>query len=273
MINNIVYSTGETENDLRRTYNPDGSTIRKAQLRMLNMLLYIDNICKELNISYFIEGGNLLGAVRHGGFIPWDDDMDIDMTRKDFRKLCNYLLLNPHPQYVLQIHRTDKGFFSPWAVLRDKNSEYVQDSLLHNVRKYKGLQIDIFPLEKAPYTIFRKIGSVLDCIKDSYFLGSKPFLCNCLFFIMHKVLFPLFRIIDKTNPDKTYYTYCYGHGNLKKFDKDILYPTKKILFEGHTVSSPNNTESYLRILFGNYMNLPPKDSRNHHSIHEIIFHE
>ena len=71
--------TDTLQNELRERYNPDGSILRKQQLRMLEMLQYIDFVCKKHNIRYWLCSGTLLGAVRHGGFIPWDDDVDIEM--------------------------------------------------------------------------------------------------------------------------------------------------------------------------------------------------
>ena len=71
--------TDTLQNELRERYNPNGSTLRKQQLRMLEMLQYIDSVCKKHNIRYWLCSGTLLGAVRHGGFIPWDDDVDIEM--------------------------------------------------------------------------------------------------------------------------------------------------------------------------------------------------
>ena len=113
---NSCFNTGETNQELRDKYNPDNSILRKAQLRMLDMLIYIDNICKEQDIKYSLDGGNVLGAIRHGGFIPWDDDVDIILERKEYKRLCNYLLKNPHPQYVLQTPKTDPMFINHWNV-------------------------------------------------------------------------------------------------------------------------------------------------------------
>lgn len=92
-MNNLICMDGTVEiaEELKNKYNPEGSTLRKAQLRMLDMVLYIDKICKENNLQYHIESGNLLGAVRHNGFIPWDDDFDIALYRRDYKKLIKIL--------------------------------------------------------------------------------------------------------------------------------------------------------------------------------------
>ncbi len=72
-------------------YNKEGTILRQAQNRLLEILLEIDRICRKHNIPYFINGGNALGAVRHGGFIPWDDDIDINLKREDYLKLIKII--------------------------------------------------------------------------------------------------------------------------------------------------------------------------------------
>ncbi|MCD8203323.1 MAG: LicD family protein, partial [Prevotella sp.] len=130
----MIYNTGETSEQLKAEYNPEGSILRKAQLRMLDMLIYFDEVCKKIGVDYRIDSGNVLGAVRHGGFIPWDDDMDVVVDLKDYKRLCNYMLEHPHSQYVLQCKKTDPEFYNFWNVLRDTKSEYIQDSRIHNIR-------------------------------------------------------------------------------------------------------------------------------------------
>ena len=105
-----TFNTGETAESLRRDYNPEGSVLRRAQLRLLDMAVYLQRIAKEIGVPCRIEGGCVLGELRHGGFIPWDDDIDFVVDQKDYRKLCNYLKQHPHPQYVLQDHDTDPHY-------------------------------------------------------------------------------------------------------------------------------------------------------------------
>lgn len=95
--------------ELRTIYNPEGSILRKVQLKMLDILRTVDTICKKHNIEYVLDGGSLLGAVRHGGFIPWDDDLDITVMRKDFKRLRKILPKELPSNLVYQDCTTDSN--------------------------------------------------------------------------------------------------------------------------------------------------------------------
>lgn len=118
------------QKELREQYNSDGSILRKAQLRMLDMLSFIDKVCEEHNLTYWMSGGTFLGAVRHGGFIPWDNDTDVCMPREDLLKLEKILKGKEYrdSQFQLQCASSDSGFFEHWDVLRDTKSEYLIDN-------------------------------------------------------------------------------------------------------------------------------------------------
>ena len=82
------------DSELRKRFNPDGSLLRRQQLRMLELLEVIDVICRKHQIPYWLSSGTLIGAARHKGFIPWDDDLDIEMLRSDYLRLLKFFLKN-----------------------------------------------------------------------------------------------------------------------------------------------------------------------------------
>lgn len=268
----IVYNTGETSEQLKAEYNPDGSTLRKVQLRMLDMLVYFDQVCKEIGVEYRLDGGTLLGAVRHRGFIPWDDDTDVVVDWKDYKRLCTYLLEHPHPQYVLQCHKTDPNFYNFWNVLRDTKSEYIQDSRIHKIRKYRGMQIDIFPYEAGTirwlYKIVRKIGYY----NSLFFIGRHKILADCVHNIEQYAIIPVFRLISKYFGNKNYYTHNYGCViGLYTVPKSVLLPYAPLEFEGHIFPGPAKPDEYCRIIYGDYMRLPAKQDRAKHKATYVIY--
>lgn len=241
---------------LRETYNPDGSLLRRHQLRMLEILKYVDSICRENNINYWLSSGTCLGAVRHGGFIPWDDDADIEMLREDYLKLKK--ILEKETQYDFQTWRTDPYYMHPFAKLRDKKSKINEHGLDVNY-KYRGVYIDIFILERVPLLI----GKIYGCRVKYHLLimgSSKSKLKKIFFRILKNTYFlsifimrPLLKPF--TNPNILRHTY--GSGWVDKVQiKDLLMPLKEIMFENHMFKVPYNTDLYLTNLYGNYCELP-----------------
>lgn len=267
----VVYNTGETAEELKAKYNPEGSILRQAQLRMLDMLLYLDQICKTINVDYMLSDGNVLGAVRHQGFVPWDDDVDVYIERKDWKRLIAYLKKNPHHQYVIQDHETDPYYYGSWAILRDLKSEYIIDSDIHNIRKYKGLQVDIFPIEKDNIMFFQKVARAFTWWNNSKNAKSRPQIANYIYLFQFHVLYPAFRVITTLFSRNRYYMHCYGAYWIDKIPIDVCFPHKPLLFEGHMLNGPSKPDDYLRILFGNYMDLPPLDERCQHQAHYKIW--
>ena len=132
--------------DLKNKYNPEGSNLRELQHRMLEILKEVDRICRKHNIQYWLSSGTLLGAIRHGGFIPWDDDLDIEMLRQDYLKLMDILPNELSKDMVLQTDMTDQNYVYLYAKVRDVNSYIKEECILNRKFAYQGAFIDIFQI-------------------------------------------------------------------------------------------------------------------------------
>lgn len=265
----MIYNTGETSEELREKYNPDGSNLRIVQLRMLEMLSYLDTICKRNDIEWMISFGNVLGAVRHGGFIPWDDDIDIALDRVNYNKLCKVLKKTKHPEFVLQDHNSDHGHYCYYSVLRDLCSEYLQDDPHHKNKKYRGFQIDIFCLEEGVLKFPMKLMGKYAYLNMTYLAGRGflDYLARIIFLIGKYILIPFCHLLSFIFGDKNYVSMQYGFQGTEyiKYDKQIIFPYKPIRFENKYFPGPAEPEKFCSCRYGNFMDLPPVNQRIGHN--------
>lgn len=269
-----------TQQALRQKYNPDGSTLRRAQLRMAEMLVFLDQICTQYNLRYWLDSGTLLGAMRHGGFIPWDDDTDVCMPVDDLHKL-RHIMATHHlsDQFVLQTPRNDKNYVRiEWCVLRDLKSEYVQNNYrFHRGLKYKGLQIDLFPVERGVRPRLQHISNLYQKKLTARFVLN-PLVPYRFGMVVAKILrgfqagvmIPLFRLFNrKSSP---VYNYGYGCGFDFTHTIEATFPLQKISFEGHFLNAPHDTDAYLTDLYGDWRKLPAPEEIHTHNV-EIKFYD
>lgn len=261
----------------------DNKILRELQLTQVEMLDEIVRICDENNLTYFLIGGTLLGAVRHNGFIPWDDDLDIAMPRNDYNKFIEICKAELKENYYLHSIESDNKYWVSFIKLRKYNTifEPIQDSTIDS--EYKGVYVDIFPLDNArkeksllqdiqAYAVkgltsaqYRRRGATMITRTP---LGVKLLMVLLKPFSYKSISNLITNIMSINKNDKSEYFVNLGSFiNYRKqtIKKNIYYPAKKIEFEGKEYSVPNDWDYVLKRLYGNYMEIPPLEKRITHN--------
>ena len=248
----------KTQAQLRAKYNPEGSLLRQHQLRMLEMLKHFDAVCQKHGIRYWLSSGNCIGAARHGGFIPWDDDIDVEMLREDYLKLMK--VFKETDDYVLQTWKNDEYYVFSYAKMRDKHS-YIEEDKIDKLYKYKGVYIDVFCMEMTPKTISRLYNALLwrwivPLRNSTGSIGKKLYkISRSIYFSSIGMARFLFGWLPNNKLRHTYGVTWIN--NTRNIDK--IFPLQRVLFDGIEVNVPNDIDSYLRNIYGDYMKLPTED--------------
>ena len=274
----------------------DDKTLKKLQKIELNILKEFDSICEKNKLDYFLVGGSAIGVVRHHGFIPWDDDIDVGMNRKDYDKFLKIAKEKYSKKYTIMNNDTNPKFplmNTRWGL---NGTEYKTKDL-KDIPGNFGIFLDIFCFDNIPddEKLMKKQGTkawfygkmlVLSGVKKPvlYYYGIKAKILSCIFFCSHYVL-KIFHLTSKYFYKKAYkYAIKYKDEDTKKFaymfdpkrftsiiDKSDVYPTKKMKFENIEVRVPCKIERYLERRYGDYMKLPPVEKRHNHPPYSLKF--
>ena len=265
----------------------DYETLNKVRQLELKILKYVDTLCKNNNIKYYIVGGTLLGTIRHKGFIPWDDDIDIAMSRQDYNK---FLKINYNSEiFFIQNFGSDPNYTRYITKVRLNGTSFIEEEV-KDLPMHHGIFIDIFPLDKIhPYNekkIEKRIRMAKKFMTLQQIKAGKVESDNARAARRNRVL----KVILKIIPMSSRLINCcintiYGLDNLKKTNfvtsfsshygwKKQTFPTNVygegiyLDFEGHKFMAPVKWEVILKSIYGDYMKLPPKTKRK--SGHNVV---
>ena len=250
-------------------------TIRDLQLKILEMMEFIDKLCRENVIIYHILGGTALGSVRHKGFIPWDDDIDIFMTPENYEKFKKVFYNTEQEKFYLQEWRLVDEYLEQ-AKLRYNGTTLIESVFKNNKEMHQGIYLDIFILHKCPenkfiqrllyYSSHYIVGVTLtkrDWKPKTVFQKIAYKLCKILE-NKHLIRY-MFKQIYKYDELKDNYKYCFfiDREVFKNavFDREQYDSYSENEFEGLSLYGPKDIKKYLSQVYGDYMTLPPVEKR------------
>lgn len=248
----------------------------EVRLVELDILDYIDKICKKYNISYFLDYGTLLGAIRHKGFIPWDDDIDIAMKREDYERFSEVMKSESHSRFKFLTSKVDSYYPYEMGKVVDTRTKLIETNI--QTSPDMGVWVDVFPKDYIPkhhlllrisifitftfrvFAVYKKFPNqhsilFLPIWFISRLLGYHFFLriTQCLIELSGKCKNPLYIGSIRDFVSKEY-----------KWDKSFFDQIEYKDFEGKSLPVPQKWSEYLTGLYGDYMTLPPEDKRKRH---------
>lgn len=262
---------------------------RKLQLMQLELAKEVRRICEKNGIDYFLEAGSCLGAVRHNGFIPWDDDLDMGMVRSEYERFVKACETDLGEDFFLQTNDTDENFGYVFAKLRLKGTRFTE-KIAADSGSVNGIYIDIFPYDKVPddEKLRQKTGykvryySLLLRIRCKYkpwiyngttkeWIKYAPFRVLAMFYSRKGLVDRINAIMKKYNDtDAKRMTLCDNLSyNKTVYQCDTVLKVAKHEFEGELFNIPSDYATYLTATYGpDYMTPPPENQRD--STHKIM---
>ena len=270
----------------RDMVNLSEEELRQLQLVELEILVEVDRICRKNNINYNITGGTLLGAVRHNGFIPWDDDADVALLRKDyerFKQACK-IDLDTSRFYYQDAWETE-GYRWSYGKVRRKETLYLRENQDHMPYE-QGISVDIFPIDDIPENYIMRFIDNVHCFLIRKFFWSevgrideKNKIKKKIYKLMsrisrERILEHYSRLITKRTKENSSkvrvalmpLSIKKGFGHQKKWYSE----SAEYEFEGHKLYGVRDYDDFLKYVYGDYMKLPPIEKRKYHPASKVI---
>lgn len=254
--------------------------IRPLQLRILKILQAVDATCREHGLCYYLWAGSMIGAVRHQGFIPWDDDLDIAMPRPDYDRLIRYAREWLPEPFEMVCAENDSVYPLPFAKIQDGSTTLIERM---HLKYLGGIYLDVFPIDGAPkgwlaqkwhfsrYEYYKRVLYLL--FRDPYKHGHGPsswipLLCRRLY-TLAEVQGKIRRILTKYDYGQSPYVADYDDGSKGVMPKSVLGTPQPYEFEGVSVLGVEQYDTYLSNKYGDYMTIPDGDHQRQHHFHYL----
>jgi len=260
-------------------------SMEKIQAKILEVMTYIDKLCRKHDITYYIMGGTALGAIRHGGFIPWDDDLDIFMTPDNYQKFTSIFAAEKQEVFELQEWRLGNNLLE-YAKVRMNGTTFIEPNFKDNPNMHHGIYVDIMILHKCPEsTLKKRMLFLLSRYVTAQALAERNWIPKTTFqkwmlkfvsFLPTHFMsnFCYKQIYRYDAADVSDYECCYFLTKAKYhqavFPKEMFMAPADIPFENTVLMAPTDIKGYLEIRFGDYMALPPEDQRQAAQHAEIV---
>ena len=284
IINDVRERGNEMEiNCIKDRRNEGDTTLRQTQLTQLYLLEVFDAICKEYGIEYFLTCGTLLGALRHKGFIPWDDDLDVGMTRRQYRRFLNVAPKCLPRNIMLQTPSSVPGAFSHFGKLRDLSSLFVESE--SNMTEPSGIFIDIFPYDKMPQLPPKLahlwLRGISTCWRKSRWhrVSAHRNAITMLWGAMCSAAWATLRVILRLCGVLFMWLPRRWHcepeiGGISAIERGIpdeeIWPLAEAEFEGRKFPVPCNSDAVLTRYYGAWREFPPENERQGHHSHLVF---
>lgn len=260
-------------------------SVRDVQEKILEIMKYIDKVCRANDITYFIMGGTALGAVRHGGFIPWDDDLDIFMTPAEYAKFKVAMEKDGDTKFMIQEWRTTEKYLE-YAKVRMNGTTFIEESFKDRKDMHQGIYVDIMMLHKVPADNERIHKKVYYASKfvTLYALtqrnwkpksSGQAMVVNLLKVLPCKMIAKwCYKQIFKYEDMKDGFKWCYWITPAKfrsgLFDKSFFEEPVDVPFEDTVLYGSKHIKEYLKYRYGDYMKLPSEEQQKA-AVHAMIW--